>query len=200
MRVDSTDKMATKVSTVARTRNESDIVPMDVSVLEGKGGKGKEENKDGKGKAKVKDDKDKTDPKSNANKDKKCFYCDKIRHVKADCRKKKKKRGDEERKTTLAQNSLTSSLVATSPPGLTNVPTSTSGASTSSLRQLTVPSHVSDDEFHSPRRIFALKAGSPTERIMVDSGAAHSACPSHDANEHEVREVFNTRFNSRRPA
>ena len=95
----------------------------------------------------VKDDTDKTDPKSNVNKDKKCFYCDKIGHVEADCRKKK--RDDEERKATLAQNSRTSSLAVTSPPGLTNVPTSTSGASTSSLRQLTVSSHVSDDEFQS---------------------------------------------------
>ena len=85
---------------------------MDVSVLKGKGGKGKDgkskdgKSKDGKGKAKVKDDKDKADPKSYPNKDKKCFCCDKIGHVKADCRKKK--RDDEERKTTLAQNSLTS--------------------------------------------------------------------------------------------
>ena len=38
-------------------------------------------------------------------------------------------------------------------------------------------------------RIFALKAGSPTDRVMVGSGAAHSACPSDLANEHEVREV-----------
>ena len=38
-------------------------------------------------------------------------------------------------------------------------------------------------------RIFALEAGSPTDRVMVDSGAAHSACPSDHANEHEVREV-----------
>ena len=147
-------KMATEVSIVARTRNENDIVPMDVSVLKGKGGKGKDgKGKDGKTKdcrekAKVKDDKGKDGKtKSNANKDKKCFYCDKIGHVRADCRKKK--RDDEERKTTLAQNSPTSSPAATSPPGLANVPTSTSGASTSSLRQLTVPSHISDDEFQS---------------------------------------------------
>ena len=89
------------------------------------------QGKDGKGKAKAKDDKDKTDPKSNSNKDKKCFYCDKIGHVKADCRKKK--RDDEERKTTLAQNSLTSSPTTSTPPGLANVPTSTSGGSASSL-------------------------------------------------------------------
>ena len=38
-------------------------------------------------------------------------------------------------------------------------------------------------------RIFVLKAGSPTDRVMVDSGAAHSACPSDHVNEHEVREV-----------
>ena len=57
MRVDSTPstRLATEVSTVARTRNENDIVPMDVSVLKGKGGKGKDgksedgKNKDGKG-------------------------------------------------------------------------------------------------------------------------------------------------------
>ena len=78
-RLNSFDKMATEVATVVRTRNENDIVPMDVSVLKGKGGKGKDgkgkdgNTKDGKGKVKVKDDKDKTDPKSNANKDKKCF-------------------------------------------------------------------------------------------------------------------------------
>ena len=84
-----------------------------------------------------KDGKDKVESKSSSpNKDKKCFYCDKIGHVKADSQKKE--RDDEERKTTLAQNSLTTSPAATSPPGLTNVPTSTSGASTSSLRQLTV--------------------------------------------------------------
>ena len=174
-RVNSFDKMATEVSTVARTRNENDSVPTEVSVLKGKGGKGKDgkgkdgKNKDGKGKVKAKDDKDKTDSKSNSNKDKKCFYCDKIGHVKADC--KKKKRDDEERKTTLAQNSLSSSPVTMTPPGLANVPTSTSGGSATSLRQLTVPSSVPDDEFQSPMRIFALEAGSPTYRVMVDSGA-----------------------------
>ena len=41
----------------------------------------------------------------------------------------------------------------------------------------------------SPIRCFALNAGSPTDRVMVDSGTAHSACPSDYANEHEVREV-----------
>ena len=144
---------------------------MDVSVLKGQVGKGKDgkskdgKNKDGKGKAKAKDDKDKTDSKSNSNKDKKCLYYDKMGHVKADCRKKK--RDDEERKTTLAQNSLTSSPVTTTPPGLAKVPMSTSGASASSLRQLTVPSHVSDEVFYSPMRIFALKAGSPADRVMV---------------------------------
>ena len=98
-----------------------------------KDGKSKDgKNKDGKEKAKVKDDKKKTDSKSKDHRDKKCFYCDKIGHVKPDCRKMK--RDDEERKTTLAQNSLTSSPAATSP---------------SSLRQLTVSSHVSDDEFQS---------------------------------------------------
>ena len=38
-RLNSFDKMATEVSTVARTRSENDVVPMDVSVLNGKGGK-----------------------------------------------------------------------------------------------------------------------------------------------------------------
>ena len=44
-RLNSFDKMAAEVSTVARTRSENDVVPMDVSVLKGKGGRGK----DGKG-------------------------------------------------------------------------------------------------------------------------------------------------------
>ena len=35
-RLNSFDKMATEVSTVARTRSENDVVPMDVSVLKGK--------------------------------------------------------------------------------------------------------------------------------------------------------------------
>ena len=74
---------------------------MDVSVLKGKGGKGKNgkgkdgKNEEGKGKTKDKDDRDKSDPKSSFNKDKKCFYCDRVGHVRADCRKKK--RDDEER-------------------------------------------------------------------------------------------------------
>ena len=62
-RLNSFDKMAAEVSTVARTRNENDVVPMDVSVLKGKEGKGKE----GKGKTKAKDDRDKFDPKSSSN-------------------------------------------------------------------------------------------------------------------------------------
>ena len=114
---------------------------------------------------------------------KKCFYCDKIGHVKAGCRKKK--RDDEERK----KNSWSSSSDATSPLGLTNVTTSTSGDSASSLRQITVPSHVLDDEFRSPMRIFALNAGLHVDRVMCDSGAAHSACPLDYANEHEIRET-----------
>ena len=125
---------------------------------------------------------------SRVHKDKKCFYCDKIGHVRADCRKKK--RADKERERTVAQNSLTSSPDATSPPEQTNVTTSTSGASASSLRQLTVPSHVSDEEDHSPMRFFALNAGLHVDRVMVDSGAAHSDCPFDYANEHEIRELF----------
>ena len=37
-------------------------------------------------------------------------------------------------------------------------------------------------------RIFALNASLHIDRVMVDSGAAHSACPSDYANEHEARE------------
>ena len=59
------DKMATEVSTVARIRNEKDIVPMGVSVLEGKG-----MGKDSKVKTKGKDGKDKVESKSSSqNKD-----------------------------------------------------------------------------------------------------------------------------------
>ena len=192
-RLNSFDKMAAEVSTVARTRSENDVVPMDVSVIKGKGGKGKDgkgkegEGKEGKGKTKAKEDKDKFDSKSNPNKFKKCFYCDKVGHVRADYRKKK--RDDEERRNMSPQNSLNASSASLSPPGLTNVTTNTSGASSSSLRQLTIPSHVSEEEFHSPMRIFALRYNSNVDRVMVDSGAAHSACPSDYANEHEVREV-----------
>ena len=38
-------------------------------------------------------------------------------------------------------------------------------------------------------RIFALRDNSDVDRVMFDSGAAHSACPSDCANEHEGREV-----------
>ena len=119
---------------------------MDVSVLKGKG-KGKDgKSKHGKGKDGELRTKGKDGKSSSPNKDKKCFYCDKFGHVKADCRKKK--RDDEERKTTLAQNSLTSSSDATSPPGLTNVPSSTSGVSASSLATHCSVSRI-DDEFQS---------------------------------------------------
>ena len=165
--------------------NENDVVPMDVSVLKGKGGKGKDgkgkegKGKEGKGKTKAQDDRDKFDPKSSSNKFKKCFYCDKVGHVRADCRKKM--RDDEERRNMSALKSLNSSSASVSPPGLTNIPTHTSGASSSSLRQLTIPSYVSDDEFHSLMRSFALRG-------MVDSGAAHSACPSDYVNERSTQD------------
>ena len=119
-RLNTFDKMAAEVSTVARTRTENDVVPMDVSVLKSKGGKGKDGNgKEGKGKGetKAKDDWDKFDPKLSSNKFKKCFYCDKVGHIRADCRKKK--RDDEERRIMSAQNSLNSSSASMSPPGLT---------------------------------------------------------------------------------
>ena len=110
-----------------------------------------------------------------------------VGHVRADCRQKQK--DDEERRQMSTQNSLTSSPGTTSPPGITNKSTSASGASNSSLRQLTIPSYVLDYEFHNPMRMFVLKDNSHVDRVMVDSGAAHSACPSDHANEHEVREV-----------
>ena len=72
---------------------------------------------------------------------------------------------------------------------LANAQTNTSVGSASSLRQLTIPSSVSDDDFHSPVRIFTLSGSLHRDRVMVDSGAAHSACPLDYANEHEVREV-----------
>ena len=163
-RLTSFDKMASEVTTVARTRSENDVVPMDVSVIKGKGGKGKDgkgkegKGKEGKGKTKAKEDRDKFDSKSNPNKFKKCFYCDKVGHVRADCRKKK--RDDEERRNMSPQNSFNASSASMSPPGLTNVTTNTSGASSSSLRQLTIHPDVSDEEFHSSMRIFVLRYNS----------------------------------------
>ena len=89
-RLNSFDKMATAVSTIPRTHNENVFVPMDVSVRKdnGKGPDGKSkdgEGKDGQGKTNGTDGKDKAESKSsNQNKDRKCVYCDKIGHVKAD--------------------------------------------------------------------------------------------------------------------
>ena len=68
--------------------------------------------------------------------------------MKADCKKKKKKY-DEERKAMLPQNSLASPPTATVPPRLANVQSNTFAGSGLSLRQLTIPSFVSDDEFQS---------------------------------------------------
>ena len=115
--------------------------------------------------AKVKDDKGKNGKtKSNTNKDKKCFYFDKIGHVRADCRKKK--RDDEERKTTLAQNRLTSSPVTTTPPGLVNVPTSTSGpAPRLSDKSLSRPTSRMMNS--SPMRIFALPVVNPVVKPLL---------------------------------
>ena len=119
--VNSFDKMAAEVSTVARTRSENDVVPMDVSVIKGKGGKGKDgkgkegKSEEGKGKTKAKEDEDKFDSKSNPNKFKKCFCCDKVGHVRADC--KKKKRDDEERRNMSPQNSLNASSASPEPTG-----------------------------------------------------------------------------------
>ena len=74
-RLSSFDEMAAEVSTVARTRNENDTVPMDVSVLKGKGkgkdGKSKDgKGKDGEGKTKGMDGKDKSESKSSSPKKK----------------------------------------------------------------------------------------------------------------------------------
>ena len=160
-RLNSFDKMAAEVSTVARTRSENDVVPMDVSVIKGKGGKvkdgkGKEgKGKEGKGKTKAKEDMDKFDPKSNPNKFKKCFYCAKLGMSELTAERRNVTTRSAE--TCRPQNSLNASSVSPSPPGLRNVTTSTSGASSSSLQQLTIPSYVSEEEFQSPMRIFALR-------------------------------------------
>ena len=98
--------------------------------------KKKGRSKEGNGKTKAKEDKDKFDSKSIPNKFKKCFYCDKVGHVRADCRKKK--RVDEERRNMSPQNGSNAPSVSPSPPEHTNVTTNTSGANSSSLRQLTV--------------------------------------------------------------
>ena len=149
--------MAAEVSTVARTRNENDTVPNGRTLCS----RVKERARTAraktvrartvKGRRKAWMARTRVSPSRRVRrkKDKKCFCYEKIGHVKADCRKKK--RDDEERKTTLAQNSLILHPMQRSAG-------STSGASALSLRQLTVPSHVSDDEFHNPMRIFAVNA------------------------------------------
>ena len=121
---------------------------------------------------------------------------DKVGQVKADCRKKKQ--DDEERKRLLVQMTLSSSSVGTNSPGLSSGTSNTSGGTTSSLREITIPSYVSEDDFHCPIRLFALNVSEDTDRVMVDSGA-YSACPPDYANEHAVCK-FNTRSIFKRPA
>ena len=55
---------------------------------------------------------DESDHKSKSNRERKCFYCDKVGHVRADCRKKKQ--DHDERRSMSAQNGLTSSNASTS--------------------------------------------------------------------------------------
>ena len=75
-RPNSFDKMATEVSTVARTRKENDVRPCSDGCVcaqgqerkkQGRQGQRRQEQ-DGKEMAKAKDDKDKASPKSNSNK------------------------------------------------------------------------------------------------------------------------------------
>ena len=172
-RLNSFDKMAAEVSTVARTRSENDVVPMDVSVLKGKGGKGK----DGKGK----EGKGKVIPSRIPTSSRSASTVTKLGTSELTA---------ERRNVTTEQFELIEHV---------NEPTGTHKhhnehfwGSSSSLRQLTIPSYVSDDEFHSPMRIFALRDNSNVDRVMVDSGAAHSACPSDYANEHEGKIQFQT--------
>ena len=107
-RLPSFDKMVEEVEAVARTRCHS-VQPMDIGRLKaddhkgkGKGKKGKDgksKGKDGKGKNKEGKGSQKADGSSA---DKKCFYCDKVGHVKNNCRKKV----DDDKKKT-PQNALT---------------------------------------------------------------------------------------------
>ena len=197
MRVDSTPSIRwlLRCQTVARTRSENDVVPMDVSVIKGKGGKGKDgkgkegKSKEGKGKTKAKGgQRTSLIPSRILTSSRSSFTVTKL--VMSELTARRRNVDDEERKNMTPQNGLSASSVSPSPPGLTNATTSTSGASSSSLRQLTF-------SFVCPRRknftvrcgSFALRYNSNVDRVMVDSGAAHSACPSDYANEHEVREV-----------
>ena len=136
-RLNSFDKMAAEVSTVARPAVRMSLCD------QGKEEKAKtakeRKGKEGKGKAKAKEDRDKFDSKS-PNKFKKCFYCDKVGT--SELTAERRNVTNEERRNMSPQNSLNASSASMSPPGLTNVTTNTSGACSSSLRQLTIPPYA----------------------------------------------------------
>ena len=173
------DKMVEEVEAVARTRGHS-TQPMDIGTLQAEwrgNGKGKKGDGKGKGKGKAKGGGKATAGKgdTNANKDKKCFYCDKVGHVKTECRKKAK--DDADRKTGggqqagLAAGEAATGAPLATPPGI--------GGRATSMRMLTVPTY-SDEELELPMRLFMLNdttAPPGHHRVCVDSGAARSACP-----------------------
>ena len=173
------DKMVEEVEAVARTRGHS-VQPMDIGRLQADGAKGgKGRKSDGKG-SKGKKGGGKGDGKNHtkgddANKDRKCFYCDKVGHVKSECRQKM--RDDESRRTAGSQQAGLSAGEAAAfaalqpPPGI--------GGSPTNVRMLLVPSY-SEEEFELPSRLFMLSDTAPHrkhQRVCVDSGAARSACP-----------------------
>ena len=132
-----------------------------------KGSKGKKGGGKGDGKNPTKGD--------DGNKDRKCFYRDKVGHVKSECRQKM--RDDESRRTAGSQQAGLSAGEAAAfaalqpPPGI--------GGSPTNMRMLLVPSY-SEEEFELPSRLFMLSDTAPHrkhQRVCVDSGAARSACP-----------------------
>ena len=100
--------MREEILEITRTQQYIDSQPMPMQLganpkSKGKGkDKGKGKGKDVKGKDKAKDAKNESSKKTKSDDQRKCFYCQKTGHVKAECRKRLKDLADAEEKPVAA--------------------------------------------------------------------------------------------------
>ena len=94
VRITSWSQMREEILEIARTQQYKDSQPTPMqlganpkSKGKGKESKGKGKGKDGKSKGQCKDAKNEPSEKTKKDQQRKCFYCQKTGHVKADCRK-----------------------------------------------------------------------------------------------------------------